>query len=190
MANRMARIIRICTVPPIMALVLCSFLYSMDQRYFAGIQHYLLSILFLTVLPLLPYPITALIPKLRGKGRPVQRNLAILFSIVGYMGGMLLALVDGTAVERVLFGTYTISGLLIALCSFGFRFKASGHSCGVAGPIAMLVYLGGIQWLWSALLLLPVCWASYTLKRHTWLQLAAGAAFPVAAMGICITIFL
>lgn len=185
-----AKAIRVITTAPIFAALLCTLLYVLVPNSFASPLHFVLALGYLSVLPVLAYPISAVIPALRRKGRDGQRNLAIALSIVGYLGGFLTGLLfGGTPTECVLFGTYLCSGTLLALCTL-LHFKASGHACGCSGPVAMLsVYI--CPWfLFGYLLLTPVIWSSVKLKRHTVSQLLVGSVIPVLALLICRAHFL
>lgn len=174
---------RIITAAPFMATLLFSLLYLFQPTAFTDLTHYLCSLLFFAVLPLLAYPVAAIVPALRAKGRPAQRHLAIVFSVVGYLAGLLyLGLAGGTRTEWMVYLTYAISGVGIALFSFVFHFKASGHACGVSGPVAMLAYCLGAPWLACYLLLALVFWASLKMRRHTVAQLAVGSLIPVMAI--------
>lgn len=179
----LAKFIRVVTVAPFMACLLFTLLYWKDPSDMTDLPHYLWSVFFYTLLPLLAYPASWLLPGIRQGGRTSQRKLAIIFSVVGYIGGVTyLALWGGTGAEWLVYLTYAGSGITIALFSFAFRFKASGHTCGVSGPVAMLAHLLGAPWLALYLLVAAVFWASLQMKRHTVGQLVAGGAIPVCIM--------
>ena len=141
--------------------------------------HYLLAIVCLSLLPVLAYPVSYLIPALRRGGRKTQRNLALVFSVLGYLIGFLAAVLDdGAAMEKVVFGTYLISGTTLAVCTL-LHFKASAHACGVVGPVAILTYYVSPFALLGLMLLVPVFVASVRMKRHTVPQLVVGSLIPV-----------
>ena len=188
--DKFAKAIRILTTAPVFALLLCTLLYFLMDGAFASLRHYLMAVFFLSILPVLAYPVSAIIPPLRRKGRDGQRDLAIVFSVVGYVGGFLYALLGGgTGFEKVLFGTYLISGISLAICTC-MHYKASGHACGCSGPVAMLSVFVCPWFLFGYLLLTPVIWSSVKLKRHTASQLLVGSVIPVLAMLICRAQFL
>lgn len=190
MTNRFAKYVRVLTTAPVFATLLCSLLYLLLPGSFASTGHYLVALGCLAAAPLLAYPVSCAIPSLRKKGRDGQRNLAVVFSVIGYVAGFLFAvLCGGTATEKVLFGTYLISGVGIAVCTL-LHFKASGHTCGCSGPIAMLAIYANPWFLIGYLLLMPIFWASKQLGRHSAAQLFAGAAIPVLALLFCRMIFL
>ena len=138
---------------------------------------------------MLSYPVSYIVPQIRKKGRDGQRSLAIIFSVAGYVAGILGSIFFGAGrIELLIFLTYLLSGISIALCSFVFGVKASGHACGVSGPIAMMVYCLGLPFVALSALLGAVVWASLKIKRHTPLQLLLGSIIPIAAMLISLRI--
>ena len=94
-------------------------------------------------------------------------------------------LTDCTKIETVIYGTYLISGLALAVCT-GLHFKASAHTCGCSGPIVGLSYFVSPWFMLGYFLLAAVIWASVRLKRHSAAQLIGGSVIPVAALlGCC-----
>lgn len=179
-----AKLLRILTVPPILALFLVTALYlGMGREAFRAPIRYFEAVFTLSVLPMLAYPICAAVPSLRARGRRAERSLAIVFSLLGYiMGTLFVILGDGTRLELELYLTYIISGALMGLFSFVFKFKTSGHACGVSGPFAMLTYKLGALWLLGFLLLIPVFTSSIRLNRHRLSELIAGACISVFSL--------
>ena len=139
--NKVYKIIRVATVPPSMASALFIILGAYRT---VGLVDTLLGVLFLGILPILSYPLQPFIPHYKDKGREGQRNLAIVFSVAGYILGCVLALIFEAPLNTVVFIylDYLISGVLIAVFNKLFHLKASGHACGIVGPVAMLVYWG------------------------------------------------
>lgn len=59
-----------------------------------------------------------------------------------------------------------------------FKLKASGHACGVIGPVLMMTYFKlYIPVAVCALFAIPVFIAGVHTKRHTMMQLLGGALF-------------
>jgi len=75
-----------------------------------------------------------------------------------------------------LYLSYLISALILAFVNTVLRFKASGHACGITGPIVAINFIAGIKMIYLALLIPLVMWARFVLKRHDTKQLLAGAA--------------
>ena len=95
MKQKFAQAVRILTTPPVFSALMCTLLYVLVPGSFASLGHYLLAIVCLSLLPVLAYPVSYLIPALRRGGRKTQRNLALVFSVLGYLIGFLAAVLDG-----------------------------------------------------------------------------------------------
>ena len=172
-----AKIIRVVTVPPVFAALLTTILYI-------AMFHYAEAVFSLSLLPVVPYALCAVIPALKKRGRKFERTVALIFSVTGYFMGAAFAFFGGgVQVEKVMFATYLCSGLLLAILSFIFKYRASGHACGVAGPVAMLTAYLGAAFLPAALLLVPIGISSVRLGRHTVLQVIIGSAVSVISFG-------
>ena len=185
---KICKFFRILTLPQLMAFALMTILYFADNSYFRSLTHYVLGIMFLTVLPLLAYPIAWIIKK-KADRRSTERTTAIILSILGYIAGAVMAFFfNGTDTEKIMFLTYLLSVILTALLSFAFKFKSSGHACGIAGPIAMLTYKLSPLCLIGCAVLAIVYVCSLKLKRHTLLQLIAGTFVPVLSLIISIAV--
>ncbi len=183
--KKIAYVIRVITVAPIMALVLLIVLYFNSPLTFGSTAVFLMTVFFLVVLPLLAYPLQPLVKKYKDKGREGQRTLAMIFAVAGYILGLASAIIFGAPTGvLVIYLAYMISGLLVALTNKVFHFKASGHACGIAGPFMLLVYFGQMIG-YAGLGVLIIAWiASFYMKRHTWPQLLVGTAIPFSALGI------
>ena len=182
--TKAAKLIRVLTVPPIMALFLTTALYiAFGSEAFAAPIRYFEAVFTLTLLPVIPYGLCALIPSWKKQGRKLERSLGIVFSLVGYIMGTLFALFGrGSRIELILYLTYIMSGALLGVLTFVFRFKASGHTCGAAGPFALLTYLLGPLWLIGYTVMVPIFASSLKLGRHTAAQLLAGGVVSVGSL--------
>lgn len=193
--EKFCKVIRILTLAPLLALASLTILYFAKPDIFedgtgSGLANYLFGVLFLTVFPILAYPLQPLIPGFRGKGREGQRNLAILMAVLGYIGAVIYAFLAGTpAGFRVIMVSYLLSGVLILLFNKVFHIRASGHACGVAGPVAYLLYFLGPWALFGVLLVAVVFWASLVMKRHTLPQLLAGSLLSVLSIAAMVPLF-
>ena len=179
----LAKIIRVLTIPPIMAIWLLTTLFVVRPEFFGGTVFYCLSVFFIALFPILAYPLQPIIPAFKHKGREGQRTLAMIFSVAGYLLGCITNLfMNAPASLWTVYLVYLLSGAGIAIFNKLFHLRASGHACGIMGPVAFLFYSGigtavvGIGIYFAAL------WASVKMKRHTLLQFIGGAAIPVAAL--------
>lgn len=172
-----AKAIRAVTVPPVMVLALLLILFFRDRGIFAGSQELLLSILFLTLIPLLAYPLAHLLPKQKSAVREGQRNLALVLNLICYAGAVLYGLARGVSRGlSLIFLVYFLSVLILTLLNKVIGIRASGHACSLVGPMILFVYfIGGIAILPCVLLFGAILWSSLTLKRHTLKELLYGS---------------
>lgn len=167
--NRIAKFVRVLTVPPLMAAALILTMRLSPAGVIDSTSVALLSLLFLALVPILAYPIAAAIKPLRDKGREGQRNTAFVMSVLGYTGAGVYGALSGLSAQVLfIYGTYFFSVALLLVCNKLLKLRASGHACSVIGPMLLIIYfVGG----WSV----PIClaaygasfWASLALKRHT-----------------------
>lgn len=87
-----AKIIRVVTVPPVFAALLTTILYiAMGDAAFANRFHYAEAVFSLSLLPVVPYALCAVIPALKKRGRKFERTVALIFSVTGYFMGATFA---------------------------------------------------------------------------------------------------
>lgn len=181
--RKLAKAVRVLTLPPFAALGLVLALRSGVPGFFAGWAEAAVCIFCLTLLPFSAYPLQPAFPAFRHRGRAGQRALAIWMSNAGYvLGAGAVFLMGAGAGVKLMMLTYLFSGALMLLFNRALDIRASGHACGVAGPVAMLLLcLGGQAWLGMAVLA-AVYWASLSMDRHKLTELLWGSAIPLAAM--------
>ena len=180
-----AKSISILTLVPVVAAAIVTWLFIYTRESFVSIWWYLYSILFLTVIPILAYPLKYLIPPIKRQGRKGERKLAFIMSVIGYVLGTVLCFVlKSPFIVRKIFLAYLFSGLVLSFVNKVIKLKASGHACGVSGPLTPLVYFIGWQTIWTILILPIVYWSRKQLGRHTASELAVGTL-----VGIFSTVF-
>lgn len=181
--QHLAKFIRVVTVPPIMALMLLVILYFTKPYFFGTTLNLILAIVFLVLLPISGYPLQPLIPHFRRKGREGQRSLAMWMASLGYILGLATALfLPVSKYLLIIYLTYLFSGISLVLLNKVFKVRASGHACGVAGPVFSLIYFLG-PWMLFGILLLPgVYWASLRMDRHDKSELLIGTTVPTYAL--------
>lgn len=186
----LAKVTRILTMPPIMALGLILILYFSELDIFNNCIDLLILILFIVIIPPFAYPLQKKFVIFKGDMRVQERKLAIIFSFVSYAILLIYALFYKTTfLYKVVSTTYFISGLLIFISSFISKNNASGHMCGVCGPVALSFYFLGEKWSIAFILLVFVGWSSLYLKRHTFVQLIRGSLIPIIGLLMSIVIF-
>lgn len=171
-----ARIIRICSVPPLMVTLLILLLSLKRDDVFLTFTDTAAAILFLTVIPALAYPLSALIPSVRSKGREGQRSLAFVLSAAGYVLGALYGLfMTQSRFLRIIFFTYLLSVVFLLICNKLLHVRASGHACSIAGVLLIsTIFFGGVGAVINLAAYLLILWASVTSGRHTLREYLAG----------------
>ena len=139
--RKISSLIRKVTIPPVFAVLLLVAVYVAHPNYFSTIWQLIGGIFFLSVLPTLAYPLQKYIPRFKERGREGQRTLAMLFSFAGYVLGSLTAFATNAPLQlKIIFIEYLLCGVSMLLFNKAFRLKASGHACGVVGPVILLLY--------------------------------------------------
>lgn len=176
--NIASKVIRILTVPPVLALLMFTYLWFFMPSVFITIVDFVLAVLFICILPSLAY---ALQPALKRwfPGRDGQRNLAMILSVTGYICGFVTCLaLHQSPYLFLIYCAYFICGLAVLISSKVFLFKLSGHAVGVAGPVAILTIFRQPICLIGIPILVFVFISSYQLKRHTIPQIVSGIIVP------------
>ncbi|MBQ3379014.1 MAG: hypothetical protein IJG50_04010 [Clostridia bacterium] len=186
-AESIAKLIRVITVPPFMIALLLAFIGAND--FFMSPKDSAAAWSGLVVLPILSYPIHRIIPALYKTGRNGQRKLAFIFSLIGYSGCFVYSFFSSDPNIKFLFGVYFATAVILTLVNKLLHIRASGHSASAVSPCIfslMYSYVGAFVFF-AALFLLSV-WASLFLKRHKIADIAAGLCSFFAAFGISILI--
>lgn len=120
------------------------------------------------------------IPGYKDRGREGQRSLAMIFAVTGYVAGCLQSLVSHTGSGLwVIYLEYLLSGAILLVLNKCLHLKASGHACGVAGPMVLLFYFDIKAVIPGLCIMVLTWWASLHMKRHTLSQLLGGTVIPV-----------
>lgn len=177
-----AKIMRIFTVPPIMALVLVSVLAESRPDILTTQLESAVLVLLLAVIPASAY----LWQKWTdGKAeREKQRDTAFVFTVVGYSAAFFWAVASHRNMKLIIICmTYFLSVSVLTVCNKWLHIRASGHACGATSPLLFLVWLTGWKALLPCLLVAGVVvWSSLFLKRHTLRELAAGSAVCIISL--------
>lgn len=192
MKLKIAKLARIITVAPLMALVtLCTLFLCVPTVFGENVLSFALSIFFLTVLPLLAYPLQPVIPYFKDRGREGQRSLAMIFAVSGYILGCITNVFVGHTVQLwIVYLIYLFSGMIILVLNKVFHLRASAHACGVAGPAVMLAYFG-VTWAlaFGMIFYVAAFISSLVMKRHTWQQFVGGTVIPIAVLAVLHLLF-
>ena len=174
-------VVRVLSIAPLLCAIMLTVLFVTRPELFRAWYTYASMMATLGVLPVLAYPLQRFIPRFRDKGRKGQRMLAMIFAVAGYvLCAIALLILKGTNAEWVICLTYLISGGVIMLVNKVFKLHASGHGCGVVGPIPLLIffhsYIAAILYAISAIF---VCISSVRSKRHSLSEFLGGASISV-----------
>lgn len=186
-----AHVVRIVSVPPVMVSVLIILLYTLREDVFATRAEMLVSLTFLAFLPVLAYPLSAVIPAIRAKGRDGQRSLAMYLTGVGYLAVFIYGLVAGVGSGLMLvYSAYLMSVLIILVLNKLFHIRASGHACSVSGPLVFTAYFLGV-WgiIIGSVLWCVILWASLVMKRHTFREFLLGTATCLVSFFVSLIFF-
>ncbi len=190
MIEKTAKVIGIITIPPLFLLLMVSWIWIYGDVEGFSRNWYLITLGLLAVVPVLAYPLSYVLPKIRAQGREGQRNLAFILSLTGYIIGVVVGQVGHAPILILyLFWGYLLSGSTLALINRVLHYKASGHACGLAGPITFLVVVSGGR-LWYLFLLMPlVFWARIKQDRHTVGNMLAGTLAGVLPTAIVFCLY-
>lgn len=179
MAIKTAKIVRILSVPPVMAAVFLFLLYRLRPDIIKTREQLLVSLYCLSVFPLLAYPVSWILRMPREK----QRTLAMIFSAASYISVWVYSFLTPCGRDyRFICGTYVFSVLLLLISNKLPHLRSSGHACSVTGPIALLCFFLGLQLVPLCILLYTVLfWASLRSRRHTALEFLRGSACCLCA---------
>lgn len=182
--EKLAKGIRIITVPPLLIISLTILLAMKCSFVFNNTMEIMVTLLMLGIVPVLAYPLQRVFPAFKDKGRQGQRTLAFIFSLAGYLGAWLYGhILETSSTLKLLYDTYLLSVFLLTVVNRIFHLRASGHACSITAPILFAGYFVGRMWALPYLLLaIGSIWASCYLKRHTKRDIAMG-------IGVCIVSF-
>ena len=180
--NKLAKAIRVLTIPPLMVAALLCVLFFFDD-VFPTTTDFWLAMLLLAIVPVLAYPFQKLFPRLAVGGRSMQRKLAFVFSFLGY-GTAVVCSILRDAVPNLLYISvvYLVSVILLTVFNCLTPWRASGHACSTSGPILLIcLFIGWYAIPIGVLVFGASFWASVYMKRHTVREFALGVLCALGA---------
>lgn len=188
--ERIAKVIKVLSVPPIMVSVFILILPSHKKYIFTHVSQIIIMILLLGIISALAYVLSDMIPAIKIKGREGQRKLAFITTLIGYTVSLLWAVITSVNNDLMLICLmYFTSVLLLTICNKGLHFRASGHASSFTGPLILTIYFMGWKVIIPALFIaILIVWSSVYLKRHTLKELAGGMIVSVFAFIISYTL--
>lgn len=186
--ERFAKVIRIVTMPPILIILMLTFLYLKCPYVYNVTRDYSRSLIWLGVFPVLAYPLQAGIPKWKEKGREGRRTLAFICSVIGYSISIIYGEIAQVSYElKIIYITYFISVILLVVFNRIFKIRASGHACSITGPFIFLVFYYGWNIAYFPIAIGALSfWAALKLKSHISSDLVTGSVVCFASFGIAI----
>lgn len=188
--ERIAKIIRVLSVPPIMVSMFILILAFNKSDIFRNPTEIIIMIVLLGFVPALAYVLSSIIPEVKAKGREGQRKLAFITNLLGYSMALLLAIMINVRKELLLICLmYFLSVVLLSICNKGFHFRASGHASSFTGPLILMIYFFGWKVIIPSLIIAAlIVWSSIYLKRHTIKELAGGILGNIIAFILSVII--
>jgi len=189
LGTKLAKVIRVIFIPPVMVAILIFLLRGSDAGVITTPVEFWLSLGMLSILPVLAYPASLILPRGEKSARDSQRTIAFAFSGAGYV----LCWVLGNILRvndflQTIYTIYLSSFLLLLLLNGVFHLKASGHACSITGPLLIFAYLFGVIGVLTALAVYAsIFWASIKLGRHRPKELLLGSMTSVLP---CIAAFI
>jgi len=188
--RKIAKILSIIFQPTFIPIAL----YIIVSLYVApsvtGFYYALIGIVFITLAPMVLVYILARYNKISDPDLSDRRERFVPYiSIVGLyiIGFFVLWLLRAPYPILAITASYIVVTFIGAFVSL--FWKISMHMAGVAGQVNALVFLVNPIFILAYLLLIPLGWARYTLKKHTLLQIIMGSGFSVLLTFIVIRFF-
>ena len=174
--ERIAKAIRVLSVPPVMVSVLILILAFSKDGIFRSALEIVITIVLLGFVPILAYGLQKILPGFKEQGREGQRKLAFITNFVGYSAAFLWALIADVENALLLIClTYFFSVVFLTICNNGLHYRASGHASSFTGPLVLLIYFFGWKVIIPCLVIAAlIIWSSIYLKRHTVKEIVGG----------------
>ena len=114
--ERIAKAIRVLSVPPVMVSVLILILAFSKDGIFRSTLEIVITIVLLGFVPILAYGLQKILPGFKEQGREGQRKLAFITNLVGYSAAFLWALIaDVENALLLICSTYLLGVMSISL---------------------------------------------------------------------------
>lgn len=174
MQLKLAKIISIITTVPSFALFVILFIHK-NTTIFNDIKWLYFCILFLTLIPISSYFVQNFIPSIKSQGRSGERKLAFIFALFSYILGTILVFYFNAPYKiKIIFLSYLLSSIILTFINKVIKIKASGHACGIAGPLTFTFSFIGYKTIILSLALPLTWWARLKMNRHTSKELSLG----------------
>ncbi|MCQ2085206.1 MAG: hypothetical protein MJZ21_03565 [archaeon] len=189
--EKIARVVSIVTQPQVISLVLYALICLVCSDVMEFLKVYGICVFFGCVFPIIE--VLAYSKKFKEKDGDISRKedrfMPLLLGVISYaLGVAALYLADAPRIVTVLMVCYvfvTLSFLFISP-----YWKISLHAVGTIG-VNMAITIAFFPWgLLLYLLVPPICWARYILRKHTPAQMVAGVIDGAVISAIVFVILL
>jgi len=166
-------------------LTLILLINDSSRSFISSIFCFILGLIFLGILPTAPIIIAA-----RSGETDIfvfereKRFKFFIIAIASYITGALLFLIMNDYELFLFLLCYATVTSAIALSTL--ITKSSVHTAGIAGPVTYMVMMYGIEFLVLYILLIPVSWARWVSKAHTYKQLLLGIIISILVTALTI----
>lgn len=174
--EKIAKLIRILSIPPIMFLIFVLLLIKERKNIFISPNEIIILYMLIGFIPILAYPLSNKIQSFSKLEREGQRELAFLFTLVGYTSAAIYSYLNNSNIEvKIITYSYCLTVYILTLFNKFLHIKASGHACSFASPIILSCLLLKNNYLLIGIIIgFLITWASIYLKRHTLKEIITG----------------
>lgn len=190
--NKLARIISTIFIPP--TLTVLSFVYlavNYETETNKKILVILVSLLFgfAFQIGMFMYFYNKKIITDVDATKKIQRTIPYYASITIFAAGLIILILAKVNTISIAFWFCYISNTFLVILINRYL-KISIHAMGVSGPLALFVFLIGLNGLFLLPILAAVCWSRIKLKVHTLYEVTAGSIFGFISGYLQLSIFL
>lgn len=186
MKEKIAKVIRGVTVPPVLILIILSILFCSFGEVFATTGEFVMAVVFLSFVPACAYPLAKIRKGTRENSREGQRNMAFILNFGGYLSALIIGKIIGCSeMMMCVLVSFFMAVMILTFLNKACKIRASGHACSCTLPYLFLSYwFGGATAVICIIFYGIEFWASVELKRHTITEFLAGSVTAFVAFGI------
>lgn len=184
--EKIAKVIRVVTVPPILILIMLSILFCSFGEVFATAGEFVIAVVFLSFVPACAYPLAKIRKGTCENSREGQRNMAFILNFGGYLLALIIGKIIGCSeMLMCILVSFFLAVMVLTFLNKVCKIKASGHACSCTLPYLLLSYwFGGAAAVICIIFYGIEFWASVELKRHTVSEFIAGSITAFVVFGI------
>lgn len=188
--KKIAKAISIIAQPTLIPIALYLIVSLTIAPSMTGLWYALIGIIFMTLAPMVLVFVFVRSNKITDPDLPDRRERFIPYIsivglyVIGFVVYWLLHVPYPILAITASYIAVTLVGAFVSLF-----WKISMHMAGIAGPITALVFLVNPLFVFAYVFLVPLGWARYTLKKHTFSQIIFGSGFSMILTYLIIWLF-